>query len=566
MSNGTLAARISALVDKWNGYKNALRDLLTKATGTVDMEDGLGVIVTLPTFPQLQKSVNILTDSLTGAVSQAQSINSQTVIYMNAAAKSATDSDTARAAAVVAKDASKASADASATSASSAAAQVPLATAQVTLAKGQVSLATDQVTVATAKAVAADTSAKAAAGSATAAGTQATTATTQAGISTTKAGEASASATAANTSQNLALNYANAAVNVEVTPGQYSARHWAEQARLNVLGSLVFKGRFDASKGSLPASPNLGDFYLVSIAGTISSVKYGVGDMLFYDGSQWDRIDNQTVVQSVAGRTGNVTISTGDVGGLQGLLDAKQGTLGFNPVQQGTGIGQTTNTIKIGWSSGAKLKVTVDSTDLGNIATENWAAGVFCQPSGNINNAYNLNGVAASNYLQRTGRANTAGLQFDSSAPPNMAAIDGSGNNRNTSLQIGNAGNTSASAMMSFIREGQCGVHFGLDTDNVMKIGGWSFGATTAYRMIHEGVADWYCTGTVTAGSFAVRNSNSAWIDGNGSGAQMNGTWYRRGEQQHIWANSAGWVRAPRTFVQSADPGSAAGEGDLWIW
>lgn len=559
MSNATLAARISALVDKWNGYKNALRDLLTKKTGTVDMEDGTGAIVTLPTFPALQASVNILTDSLNGAVAQAQNINSQTVIYMNAADASAKASDTARAASVVAKDASKASADASANSAVSAAAQVKLATDQVALATNQVTLATTQANNASASAATAKT--------------QADTSTTQAGISTSKATAASSSATAAagsataaSTSQTLAMNYANAAVNVEVTPGNYSARHWAEQARLNVLGSLVFKGRFDASKGTLPASPNLGDFYLVSVAGTINSVKYGVGDMLFYDGTTWDRIDNQTVVQSVAGRTGNVTINIGDVGGLQGLLDAKQGTLGFNPVQQGTGIGQTPNVVKIGWSSSAKLKVTVDSTDLGNIATENWAAGIFCQPGGNINNAYNLNGVAASNYLQRTGRANTAGLQFDSAAPPSMAAIDGSGNNRNTSLQIGNAGNTSASAMMSFIREGQCGVHFGLDTDNVMKIGGWSYGATTAYRVIHEGVADWYCTGTVTAGAFAVRNSNSAWIDGNGSGAQMNGTWYRRGEQQHIWANSAGWVRAPRTFVQSADPGSAAGEGDLWIW
>lgn len=40
--------------------------------------------------------------------------------------------------------------------------------------------------------------------------------------------------------------------------------------------------------------------------------------------------------------------------------------LSFTPVQQGTGIGQTANTVKIGWSSGNGLKATVDSTDLGS--------------------------------------------------------------------------------------------------------------------------------------------------------------------------------------------------------
>ena len=48
--------------------------------------------------------------------------------------------------------------------------------------------------------------------------------------------------------------------------------------------------------------------------------------------------------------------------------------LGYTPVQQGTGVGQTANPVKIGWSGSAKLKVTVDSTDLGNIAFETWVS------------------------------------------------------------------------------------------------------------------------------------------------------------------------------------------------
>ncbi|WP_025128916.1 hypothetical protein [Pseudomonas sp. PH1b] len=40
--------------------------------------------------------------------------------------------------------------------------------------------------------------------------------------------------------------------------------------------------------------------------------------------------------------------------------------LGFPPVQQGTGIGQTSSAIKIGWSAGGQLKATADTTDLGH--------------------------------------------------------------------------------------------------------------------------------------------------------------------------------------------------------
>ena len=59
---------------------------------------------------------------------------------------------------------------------------------------------------------------------------------------------------------------------------------------------------------------------------------------------------------------------------LQGAIDEvyskvknKQDNLGYTPVQQGTGIGQVSNSVKIGWSDNSRLKATVDGTDLGNI-------------------------------------------------------------------------------------------------------------------------------------------------------------------------------------------------------
>ena len=52
---------------------------------------------------------------------------------------------------------------------------------------------------------------------------------------------------------------------------------------------------------------------------------------------------------------------------------------GVASVQQGTGINQTPNVVKIGWSEAGKLKATVDTTDEGNIALETWSLGTFAR-------------------------------------------------------------------------------------------------------------------------------------------------------------------------------------------
>ena len=47
-----------------------------------------------------------------------------------------------------------------------------------------------------------------------------------------------------------------------------------------------------------------------------------------------------------------------------------KGALSFVPVQQGGGIGQLTNKIILGWKAGARLGLTVDASDRGNIITD----------------------------------------------------------------------------------------------------------------------------------------------------------------------------------------------------
>lgn len=100
--------------------------------------------------------------------------------------------------------------------------------------------------------------------------------------------------------------------------------------------------------------------------------------------------------------------------------------------------------------------------------------------------------------LRNQAANSTIGLSFGSAAPPNIASIDSSGNNANTALRISNIGNTSASAVMSFYRDGQFGVHFGIDTDNQLKLGGASYGAN-AYRIYHEGNTTRAADGTLKA-------------------------------------------------------------------
>jgi hypothetical protein len=52
--------------------------------------------------------------------------------------------------------------------------------------------------------------------------------------------------------------------------------------------------------------------------------------------------------------------------------------LGFQPVQQGTGVGQlAANVIRIGWGSNSRVRVTVDNTDAGNVVFDGHIADVW---------------------------------------------------------------------------------------------------------------------------------------------------------------------------------------------
>ena len=69
------------------------------------------------------------------------------------------------------------------------------------------------------------------------------------------------------------------------------------------------------------------------------------------------------------------------------LANTKQDALGYTPVQQGTGTGQSHNVVKIGWT-GSELNLEVGTTNMGKIYTEYnkpTPAEIGAQPSGTYN-------------------------------------------------------------------------------------------------------------------------------------------------------------------------------------
>jgi hypothetical protein len=86
-------------------------------------------------------------------------------------------------------------------------------------------------------------------------------------------------------------------------------------------------------------------------------------------------------------------------------------------------------------------------------------------------------------------------------------------------------GASAGAAGISLLRENAYAVHFGLDTDNVLKVGGWSMG-NTAYKIHHDGIMV-YDTGT-----WGPRIVGQ--LGGEGSYIYRGGRWTRDGNIVHV--------------------------------
>lgn len=96
------------------------------------------------------------------------------------------------------------------------------------------------------------------------------------------------------------------------------------QLPATVLGAVQFQGTWDASSNTpnlLTASPEDGDYYLVSVAGSTNLdgiTDWKASDWAVYHSSTgWQKIDNTDQVSSVFGRQGAVVAQTGDYDDVQ---------------------------------------------------------------------------------------------------------------------------------------------------------------------------------------------------------------------------------------------------------
>lgn len=248
----------------------------------------------------------------------AASAASASSASVTTAAGTATAQATAAAASASASASSAGTATTQATGAATSATNASISSSsagtQANLAITQAAAAAASATSATSSATSATASASLATGQAAASVTQSTAATAQAVIATAQATAAATSATNSQASALKAADWADKTQNVQVETGRYSAKHWALTAQASSTGSVIYRGLWSAAGGTYPTTPALGDYYLISAAGTISAINYAVGDSIIYNGATWDKAGGSSAVVSVNGQTGTVVVTKSDVG------------------------------------------------------------------------------------------------------------------------------------------------------------------------------------------------------------------------------------------------------------
>jgi hypothetical protein len=95
------------------------------------------------------------------------------------------------------------------------------------------------------------------------------------------------------------------------------------QSQITAMAGFVnYEGTWNASTNIPTLTSSVGtkgDYYVVSTTGTTNLngiTTWTQGDWAIFNGSAWEKVDNTDLVSSVAGRTGAVTLTTSDIGGL----------------------------------------------------------------------------------------------------------------------------------------------------------------------------------------------------------------------------------------------------------
>jgi len=366
LSNTQLADKISALIDRWNLREDEMIDWINgtvgggpNGDGRYPITDALGtqVLVTCPAQMEadvegnVDSSLQYLNDTL-AARDEAYAARDAAQLSETNAANSETNASTSETnAAQSASEALESATNASTSEVNAANSATAAATSETNAAQSATEAATSEANAKTSETNAATSASNAAtsetnaSASASAAATSETNASQSAAAASTSETNAANSetqaanhASSASTSETNAQSHANAAVaakdaallaetNAEghaqdAADRAAEAAAYAAEVKADNAAAMKYRGLWDASTGAYPNPTEIyaGWLYKVSVGGTVDGVTYSANDAIIYNGgdvtlsSGWDKIDNTDAVSSVAGKTGNVTLTKADVG------------------------------------------------------------------------------------------------------------------------------------------------------------------------------------------------------------------------------------------------------------
>jgi hypothetical protein len=134
-----------------------------------------------------------------------------------------------------------------------------------------------------------------------------------------------------------------------------------------IAGALQYQGTWNATTNS-PALANgvgtQGFFYKVATAGATvidGNGPWNVGDLILFDGTVWDKIDNYEAVTSVAGRTGAIVLTEADIASLTSDLGTLTSSLSAEATARSTGDASTLATASALVTAEATARATADA-------------------------------------------------------------------------------------------------------------------------------------------------------------------------------------------------------------
>jgi hypothetical protein len=111
------------------------------------------------------------------------------------------------------------------------------------------------------------------------------------------------------------------------TKGQIMKYNGITWVPSSITNAQTYLGTWDANANSpdlTSPSSNPGDYFIVAVAGTLSSVSYAIGDWIISDGYNWQKVANSAVVVSTFnGRRGMVTLLPADYVSLKDAVTHK---------------------------------------------------------------------------------------------------------------------------------------------------------------------------------------------------------------------------------------------------